>query len=93
MYLVGKAGKLIFLRNHLIPAFSDVVAPGSFDPACPAAAGFLSEIATRSFNHDHVGITAVQPPLRAPSSTLVVPKGFRVNARRQLLGTGSKARK
>ncbi|CAM9491168.1 unnamed protein product [Ectocarpus sp. 4 AP-2014] len=55
-----------------------------------ALTGFLSEIATRSFNHDHVGITAVQPPLRAPSSTLVVPKGFRVNARRQLLGTGSK---
>ncbi|CAM9169474.1 unnamed protein product, partial [Ectocarpus sp. 8 AP-2014] len=55
-----------------------------------ALTGFLSEIATRSFNHDHVGITAVQPPLCAPSSTLVVPKGFRVNARRQLLGTGSK---
>lgn len=52
----------------------------------------MAEIADRAFNHEHAGITALQPPLHAPSSPPVVPKGFRVNARRQLLGTGQKAR-
>ena len=61
-------------------------------PSPFANAGFMAEIADRAFNHDHAGITALQPPLNAPPSPPVVPKDFRVNARRQLLGTGKKAR-
>lgn len=57
------------------------------------AADFLSEIADRAFNHDHVGLTALQPPLHPPSSAMATPKGYRINARRQLLGTGIKVRK
>ncbi|CAN0132371.1 unnamed protein product [Pylaiella littoralis] len=55
-----------------------------------AITGFMTEIANRAFNHGHAGITALQPPLHSPSPPLVVPKGYRVNARRQLLGTGPK---
>eukprot|EP00903_Cladosiphon_okamuranus_P014474 g13426.t1 len=55
-----------------------------------AIAGFMAEIADRAFNHGHTGITALRPPLHAPPSPPVVPKGFRVNARRVLLGSGQK---
>lgn len=51
-------------------------------------AGFLSEIADRAFNHNHVGVTALHPPLHAKPSPSAVPKGFRVNARQQFLGNG-----
>lgn len=47
----------------------------------------MSEIAGRPFNHDSVSVTELHPPVRSPSS-LVVPAGMKVNARRQLLGTG-----
>lgn len=50
--------------------------------------GYLSKIANAPFNHDHVGVTTPQQPPAAR----IVPDGFRVNARRQLLGTGDKAR-
>jgi len=51
----------------------------------------MVKISNRRFNHDHAGITALRPPLHPPPSPLAIPEGFRVNARRQLLGTGSKA--
>ncbi|CAM9148160.1 unnamed protein product [Laminaria digitata] len=54
-----------------------------------ALAGYLSKIANEPFNHDHVGVTSLQEPATART----VPDGFRVNARRQLLGTGDKVYK
>lgn len=71
--------------------YPTIAPPACFLSATPAA-GFVTEIANRAFNHDHAGVTSLQPPLHSPSPPLVVPKGYRVNARRQLLGTGPKAR-
>ncbi|CAM9641553.1 unnamed protein product [Scytosiphon promiscuus] len=55
-----------------------------------AIKGFLSEISYRAFNHDDEGMTALQPPLHPTSPPVAIPTGYRVNARRQLLGTGAK---
>lgn len=52
---------------------------------------YMSEIADRPFNHHHVSITELHPPVRSPSS-LRVPAGMKINARRQMLGTGRQAR-
>lgn len=53
-----------------------------------SSSDYLAEIPAKGFNHDHVGATALTPPLHYPASLEAVPKGFRVNTRRQLLGKG-----
>ncbi|CAM9803357.1 unnamed protein product, partial [Discosporangium mesarthrocarpum] len=53
-----------------------------------AVSAYIAEVAEREVNHPYVRATEAWPPLSSTGASPTVPKGFRVNARRQLLGSG-----